>query len=201
MPRLFCAIPLPVQLRTQLSDLVKPAVRKLRDDPASGWSSVRLESPDKFHLTLKFYGDVPESRLPDLKEALKAAASGHAPFPLNLDYSGYFPPSGAPRVFWMGVTGPDGGKRLQALRRDVEANSVRAGFEAEPKKFHPHITLARFKSEKGGFQRLDVQATPLGWDVSFLELIESTLGPGGSTYRTVEKFRLGGNTSTSPAGE
>lgn len=201
MPRLFCAIALPPRLRAQLADLVKPAVRKLREDRADGWCSARLESPDKFHITLKFYGDVPEAKLPELKDALRAAASRHEPFSLNLDYTGYFPPSGAPRVFWMGVTGPDGGKQLQSLRRDVEANSVRAGFEAEPKKFHPHITLARFKSEKGEFQRLAIQANALRWDVSFLELIESTLGPGGSTYRTVEKFRLGGNASASPAGE
>lgn len=196
MPRLFCAIALPPQLRAQLDDLVKPAAQKLREDSASGWSSARLEPSDKFHITLKFYGDVPESRLPDLKEALRAAASRHEPFSLNLDYSGYFPPSGAPRVFWMGVTSPDGGKRLQALRRDVEANSVRAGFGAETKKFHPHITLARFKSGKGEFQRLAIQANALRWDVSWVALVESALGPGGSKYRAVEKFQLGGNTST-----
>jgi 2'-5' RNA ligase len=201
MPRLFCAVALPPHLRLQLADLVKPAVLKLREDPASGWTSARLESPDKFHITLKFYGDVPEGKLPELKDALRAAASRHEPFSLNLDYTGYFPPSGAPRVFWMGVTGPDGGKGLQALQRDVEANSVRAGFEAEPKKFHPHITLARFRPEKGRFQRLDVQAMPLRWDVSWMVLVQSTLGPGGSTYRAIEQFPLGGNMLSSPAGE
>src|SRR5947208_2449976 len=104
---------------------------------------VKWVRPENIHLSLKFLGDVEETREPELREALqRAAGSGPEPRPLTLQITGFgvFPDYHRPQVLWAGVT-PDPG--LELLQHGVEQAFAPLGFPTEARAFRPHVTLGR----------------------------------------------------------
>ena len=181
MPRLFVAIDLP--------DEVKDQVLRLREDdlPPGRWSRRAA-----LHLTLHFIGDVPEAVARAYGRALKQV---DAPaFDLRLQGLGQFPINDRPRVIWAGVqnTPP-----LRALHEAVGQALESEGFIRERRRFHPHITLMRFKKplRRGPASRwikahLDFHAEPV--QVSEFVLYESELKPSGAVYTKRAVYDLAG---------
>ncbi len=191
--RAFVALELPEPVRRE-------AVRRadaVRDRlPAARW--VRAEA---IHLTLRFLGEVDPARLPALSAALVPAFAAAPRLVLALRGGGCYPPGRPARVAWASVrvegAAGAGGDPLPALQARVEAAAVAAlGVEPESRPFSPHVTLARCKEP---WNRAEVEtfgaalAGPVGepFEVDHGSLIESTLTPRGSRYRTVETFPLG----------
>lgn len=132
---------------------------------------VRWPSRDTWHITLAFFGEVPERVLPSLEERLARAVRRYGPFFLAFSGFGAFP-----RVLWAGVAGDS----LVRLADSLRAGGRRAGAaETDTKRFHPHLTLARSRV------RMDLRALAesLGdfsgsaWQASSVHLIRSHLGP------------------------
>lgn len=132
--RLFVAINLPHEERLRLYSATAP----LRRIP----SSVRWVAPETLHLTMKFLGEMPAARLPQLQHALQRAAFAHDPFDLELAGIGVFPNLSRPRVYWVGTEGARG---LEQLHTSVEDEFARLGFAPEARAFHPHLTIGRVK--------------------------------------------------------
>ena len=53
--------------------------------------SVKWVAPEGIHLTLKFLGDTPASRVGEIEAALRAACAGSAPFEFSVEGRGCFP--------------------------------------------------------------------------------------------------------------
>src|SRR5690606_2256109 len=104
MPRLFVALDLPAATREGLA-----ALRV--EMPGTRWTP-----PDRLHCTLRFLGDTPEERLPDLEAALGGIES--APLGLRLDGLAAFPSHRAPRVLVARIAPDDA---LADLQRQVES--------------------------------------------------------------------------------
>src|SRR5690606_8584575 len=94
--RLFVAVLLPGKVRAGIAGEVVPSLRERL--PRAAW--VR---PDNLHVTLKFAGRRPEALVPELTDALRAAAAGVEPFDLVLEGVGAFPSLERPRVLWLGA--------------------------------------------------------------------------------------------------
>lgn len=101
----------------------------------------RAVPTDQLHLTLKFIGDVEESMLPDLREALSEVVS--PPLLIKLQGVGHFPPRGNPKVLWCGIS-----PTLETiqLRNSIEKALDAIGIPRERRKFSPHVTLARLRN-------------------------------------------------------
>lgn len=157
MPRLFVAIDLPEAVVGDLAHF------------CCGMPGARWVAPEQLHLTLRFIGEVDGGLFREIREALNAVDGGA--FDLRVKGFGYFPPRKAPRVLWAGVEPAEG---VTALRNRIEKAVVRLGLEPEPRKFSPHITLAR------------LDGTPVGKVTQFLA--------GNSLYSsptfTVSEFHL-----------
>ena len=124
--RLFVALPVPEPVAEALSV------------PYFGIPGARWMAPGPFHLTLRFLGEVAPAQALDVADAL---ASIHLPpFPLALKGVGHFPPRGSPKVLWAGVAPSE---PLLRLQQRIERAMTHAGCEPDPRRFHPHITLAR----------------------------------------------------------
>ena len=89
-------------------------------------------------------------------------------------------------------------ERSEALIRlaaQVEAAVVRAGQPAEPRKFSPHITLARLKNAPPGRIQGFIDAAPPhraeAVAVDDFRLFRSTLGHNGADYDVLERYPLG----------
>ncbi len=127
--RLFVALTLPEDVRRRLAGL------------ANGLPGARWVKPENLHLTLRFLGEVDNLAAVDVDDALaKIQCPG---FDLSLNGIGHFGEGRKLRALWVGV---DASAELMRLQEKIEQALIRAGLAPEPRKFKPHITLARFKS-------------------------------------------------------
>jgi len=191
--RIFIAIPLPDSLLERLSALQRKLERQ------APRRSVRWVRPEGIHLTLKFLGDTSTDRLPEIKRALAAVARNAPACTFTVEELGCFPNPRRARVLWVGVQEPTG--RLAALQEAIEEAMAHLDFEAERRKFHPHLTLGRVRRKTSRGDAAQVGETITGTTVERLAevstdrfaLIRSVLKPTGAEYTTLEEFPLRGN--------
>lgn len=131
MVRLFVALDLPESAKSTL-------IRLCHGVPGAKW-----RRPDQLHLTLRFIGEVDGAMARDIADALGRI---EAPaFDLNIRGVGHFGDARRLRVLWAGVDPQPALKRLQSK---VARALQEVGLEAEHRKFHPHITLARLQGAR-----------------------------------------------------
>jgi len=179
--RLFVALEIPSTIREKLGELVK-ALRAV--SPQTRW--VR---PENLHVTLKFIGEVPETKLAAIRTAL---AQVHSDRPVMLDFRGlgFFPNEKHPRVFWAGI---EASPNLKLLAADIERAMETLGIAREQRPFSPHLTLARFEPPRLPENlRAAIQENARrdfgSLQTNQFHLIESKLKPSGAEYTTVESF-------------
>ncbi|MBI2851522.1 MAG: RNA 2',3'-cyclic phosphodiesterase [Chloroflexi bacterium] len=134
--RSFIAIELPGETREMLARLVD----RLKLD---GSTSVKWVDPDGIHLTLKFLGNIPATRIAEITEAMALAAEGIPPFFLETTILGAFPNLNRVRVIWIGIGGEV--DKLSQLYQRMESSMEVIGFSPEGRAFSPHLTLARVR--------------------------------------------------------
>src|SRR2546429_6911772 len=142
--RIFIAIEMPA--------LIRRRVRAQIDQLRAAFPAVRASwtREDNLHLTLKFLGNVPVARIPALSNAVAEAAHEIDPFDLGISSCGTFPPHGRPKVLWIGCASMGAqASSLHLLHGALEDRCAAAGFEREPRAYHPHLTIARLRDAKG----------------------------------------------------
>lgn len=178
---------------------------------------VRWTSPELWHVTVSFFGNVPDGSLPDLAAALAPVAREVPPLSLRLRGAGVFDR----RVLWVGVGGVDADE-LRDLSAAVAEAAGDAGVRVDRRpRQRAHLTVARAAAGARQARRrarsvgrrpgggvadvtagdplagpaaaLSVYAGP-DWAAHELLLLESTSGDtsGRRVYRTVETFPLAG---------
>ena len=188
--RCFIAVELDAGVRRELGVLQDRLSGRLAgDDKAIKW--VR---PELIHLTIKFLGDVEDSRIDGVCRAAAAAASEVEPFEFGIADVGCFPPDRPARVVWAGVT--DQTQMLGALHQAIDANLTEIGFAPDGRKFSPHLTLARIKNAKLGRQVQDLivalkPVTLQGQAVDTITVMTSELSRTGPAYTPLHHARLG----------
>lgn len=185
--RLFVGIHLAEDLLVEVNHFMRLSSQNITS--AHPHHGLKWTRPENLHFTLKFFGEVPKSRLKDLKQALDQAVIHNEPFLLKLGEAGCFPPKGIPRIIWLGVA--IGSSQLVKLAGSIENACFGYGFPKEDRPFNPHLTIARLKEATPGVQFLEpefqFESTMM---VEEFSLIESQLYPTGPVYREVEKFQL-----------
>jgi len=190
--RTFIAIPLPQPLLEALAALQ----RQLEEQVPH--RSVRWVRAEGTHLTLKFLGDTPTEKLPEIERALAAVARHALACTFTVEHLGCFPNPRRPRVVWVGVGEPTG--RLAALQDAIEEVMAPFGYPPEGRGFTPHLTLGRVqrKVRKEDARRIGeaVTATEVGLlgevAADHFALIRSILEPTGAEYTTLAGFPLRG---------
>jgi len=92
-------------------------------------------------------------------------------------------------VVWIGLSA--GAEQVAGLAQVVEAESVRAGLEAENRRFNAHLTLARARPRDGApLPELGAPPTLDPWRADELILYRSILGRGGSVYEPLQRISL-----------
>lgn len=182
--RLFAAVPLAEPAQGEVARLL--GVLRAQDWP------VRWVSDELIHITLKFFGEVPEERLDVIAEALRLAAAGADAMMLRLSSLGAFPTARRPRVLWAGIE-PE--PAFAALRERIESASDAIGFAREGTPFEPHVTLGRVREGQRlpphGLEAPAVAVSPRTFLADELALYESILTPTGPRYESRASIRLG----------
>jgi RNA 2',3'-cyclic 3'-phosphodiesterase len=131
--RAFIAVKLSPETVRQISAAVtdlKPRIRGLRWVP-----------PTNFHFTLKFLGDIEESKIAPITQALELELHPFPRFSINAKGLGVFPDLRRPRILWVGLEG----NGLSALVSKVESVLESLGFAREKRAFQPHLTIGRWR--------------------------------------------------------
>ena len=175
--RLFIAALLPQEIREQLTNHIDSLKHK--------YDGVKWEKSDKLHITLKFLGNVEESKLDGISSLLIKLASEYSPFNLSLTDFGGFPNLKKPRILYVGLSN---NTQLSNLVQELEEQFAELGFEKEGRKFVPHITLGRVK------KKINIQYRPQiiqsGFQLNEIGLMKSELCSSGSVYTPVQIFKL-----------
>jgi len=179
--RAFVAIELPEEARRGLARLRQRLERKEH-------GFVKWVDPEGIHLTLKFLGNIPFKRIPEITQALEQVASVTAPFLIEISGLGAFPNLKQIRVFWVGLRGEV--DKLSRLQQNVDAKLATLGFAKEERAFVPHLTLARIREgasppERKAFGELVMAiAFDEKYDVQVksISLMRSELTPAGAIY-------------------
>lgn len=166
--RLFLALRLPAEVVGSLD--------RALDGPREEHPDLRWIPPERWHLTLAFFGEVPDVDVPALQARIAKRTAGCGTMQLRLSSAGRF----GDRVLWMGVDGDTERLKEVATRVAVDQRAYR-----------PHLTVARAR------HRADLRAVVAclrdyvgpSWQAAELELIASHLGPQ-PTYETIETWLL-----------
>ncbi|UFU04265.1 RNA 2',3'-cyclic phosphodiesterase [Ruania suaedae] len=164
---------------------------------------------ENLHLTLAFYGEIPDGAAPDVRAALAEEATTTGPLALSLSGSGSF----TDRTLWIGLAG-----EVTALT-DLMVACARAPYAGvgDVRRPRPHLTVARTSRRAGAGSRaghsrrrrdreaagpsaVSVAARALAvyrgpdWVAEEIALVSSRLGEGpggGPRYRTIDTLPLG----------
>ena len=184
--RVFAAFPLPAPIAAGISGAFSNA-RELAP-------RIRWVSPQVMHLTLHFFGEIPEERVAAAADALERATRGRERFVFGCRGLGVFPDIRRPRVLWVGLEG----KWLVPLAAAVEERLEEVGFPRERREFKPHLTIGRWREFDGRGELLQQQlerwkdhdfgASPVNEVIFF----QSVLRPDGAVYTPLKVCSLGG---------
>lgn len=150
---------------------------------------LRFVGPARWHVTLRFLGQVGQDAVAPLGDALTACAASY-PKPVACRLgpgTGWF--TGV-RVLHLPATGLDA---LAAAVRTATLPIVAEPVEPEPS-FNGHLTLARAKGRRLGVAALgEMAGIPFeaSFPVSAIDLVSSETSPQGHVYTTIVRASLG----------
>lgn len=184
MKRLFVAVNIhPSEKFLKTYDSLKSGLRFAR---------ITWVKPESIHVTLKFFGETMENRIPEISRVLREVALRHKPFTCELVNAGIFGSSYNPKVIWFGI---EKAEPLKELGGDVLQAVETIGWEHDRQNFVPHLTIGRIKSipDKHLFQSV-IDEHKKTWmqeiQVREFHLYESILRSEGPIYRVLETFKL-----------
>ena len=187
MPRLFTALEILRHIALSLS-LLRGGL------PGARWIDV-----DNYHITLRFIGDVDGRTADEIVDRLDRI--DREEFQLTLTGIGSFG-SKKPHSIWAGVSSSP---ELQALQGEIDRICMRVGLAPDPRKFTPHVTLARLKNSRldDVVQYLSGRGNfhTMSFTVPRFVLMSSKESVGGGPYLTKEVFPLQESLASYAAGE
>jgi RNA 2',3'-cyclic 3'-phosphodiesterase len=172
--RLFVGVELDDRVREAAAVVAESLKRQLANRVDARWISAA-----NLHITLWFIGEVDDGRGENVLGALDAPFEERA-FDIDIDGVGAFPPSGPPRVLWLGVA--SGGENLRRLHSEVAVRLRPLGFEPERRPYSAHLTIARVKEVSRAISSRALR--------DMLQTIRGNVGRSRTTHVTVFRSRL-----------
>ena len=176
MPRLFTGLEIPGDVAFDL-DLMR-----------GGISGARWIDRDSYHITLRFMGDIDEGLAREIAYELEGVEA--RPFQLRLAGCGVFG-GNKPHALFMGVEESAELRRLQAMHERI---CQALGMPPDPRKYAPHVTLARLKDPDRQALHSFIASHNLYrsrlFEVGRFVLFSSRPSRGGGPYAVEESYLL-----------
>lgn len=179
MKRLFAAIKIhPSAKYISLFNEISSSLRHER---------IKWVEPENTHLTLKFFGETDETKIPAIRQSIETAVAQSKSFTLKIANTGIFGSHYDPKVIWFGIEKQD---ELENLAQNICNELAKCGWEKDRQNFVPHLTIGRIKELKdkplfqqifSKFSTVEVQEEK----VSEIILYESILRREGPLYVNV----------------
>ena len=185
------------RIRTFIAvDLTKPirdrAVALQRLLARSG-AEVNWVEPENLHVTLLFLGEVEDREAGRICRIASESTKQLPAFTMTIEGIGCFPNSRRPRIIWLGVG--EGAAALINLHDELELPLAELGYRREERRYTPHVTLGRVKSEHSTQKLTDELGTQGGWQggattVREISVMASELTSRGPVYTVLGHVAL-----------
>lgn len=176
MPRLFTALEIPTLVAGDLASL------------RGGLPGARWIDAENYHITLRFIGDVDDAMAHDVEHTLDAIR--RSPLSVALDQLTSFG-GDKPRAI---VVRARANSALNELQAEQERLLRRIGVPPEPRKFLPHVTLARLRgassSSVAAYLGTRGYFPPLRFEATQFVLYSSRNSVGGGPYIVEAEYPL-----------
>lgn len=186
--RAFIAAPVSPEIRKGLHSVMQRLRNTFRMAP------IKWVTPDQFHLTFRFLGNVPDESAAEITSRLRAVCERFRPLDAFVSGLGCFPHASEPRVIWVGM---NGGPGLLNLQRAIAETTAGFGDRPTHESFHPHLTVGRVRDISMGERReigealQRLHADNVGnWRIDRVVLLKSEASSAGSHYTTLAEIPL-----------
>jgi RNA 2',3'-cyclic 3'-phosphodiesterase len=179
-----------VFLGVEISDPAKEELLRVIDILKKKSTGIKWASPGTIHITIKFLGDITESKERSISEILKREMAAEDPFDIVLGSIGVFPGWRMPRTMWVGIS--SGEIEVRRIERKITSILDPCGFQEEKRVFVPHITIGRVKGRikaaplKNAASEISI--IPKISRITHVTLFRSYLTPVGAVHTPVERF-------------
>jgi 2'-5' RNA ligase len=179
--RAFFSLNVESSVKEKAAEIQRKIKETFRDYP------VKWEDPDKFHLTVRFLGDIEESEAELLIEKLNDTNFGFDKITYVTNGIGFFPNIRRPNVVFIGLE--EEGSNSQILVDRIDKTMLEIGIKPD-KKFVAHITLGRFRREnRKGAEGMEIMSIePFKVEFESFHLMKSVLDYRGSKYFPIKEF-------------
>ena len=169
--------------------IAETSARLRATDPKIRWVKV-----ENMHITVYFFGEVEENRIPDLERIGRQGIESIEPFSVSVQGISAFPRIEKARVIWYGIRNDEGQltKVYERVREGLRGTGIVQTIEARP--YTPHLTAGRVRDRIA--RRLIDEIEELQ-DISFgssmvseMILFKSALTPRGAVYEKLSRFTL-----------
>lgn len=149
----------------------------------------RYVDPNKVHITLKFLGNVEESKIPTIQKRLHTIK--HRPMHAHLGNLDLFKSTNANavRVIFLSIVCPE----LAVIAKKID-DALTGLIDHESRIFKPHLTIARVKEIADYDILADIldqfNVEPITFDINSFVLKQSKLSSNGPIYNDIERYRL-----------
>lgn len=162
----------------EFSDSVIKEVARVQELLSGVKFTGKVTELENLHLTLKFLGEIENSKIEEVKKRL--AGVKFELMKLKLGKIGVFSRRGNPGIVWVKVEGTG----LYELQKKID-EKLRGLFAVE-ERFMGHLTIARVKyvkDKKGFLEHVNgIHVKPIAFDCSEFKLKKSELKPIGPVY-------------------
>ena len=176
--RLFIAI--------DLSKDVKGILYKVQKSIRNNLAKIHWVAPKNLHLTLKFIGEVEDSKVNEIKDRLNHIE--YEKFILNLDTIGFFPNND----FKNYLDWSKSRKKVIELQKKIDSGLL--DLFSKDQRFDAHLTIGRVKNIKNREEFIkkikDTKLEKIQFNVNEFKLMKSTLSKDGPTYEEIANFVL-----------
>lgn len=178
-------------LSLNLEDSVKIKIAEIQKELQKNPEEylVKWENQGKFHLTLRFLGDININDAENIKDELGNINWSFKILRFTSNGIGFFPNLRKPNVVFIGLD--EEGENSKELIEKID--KVITGFGIQPdKRFVAHITLGRFRRENKRSVNADNLPAVEPFNVKFdsFYLMESVLDSKGSKHYPVQEFNF-----------
>ena len=181
-------------IAVELDRAIRERTIAVQEALARAGADVKWTEPDNLHVTLLFLGEVDDRDLVPLCRCVSDCCTARPAFGMSVETVGCFPNPRRPRVLWVGVG--EGTQELCALHDALEPPLLELGcYRREERRYTPHITLGRVKSDWPTDKLSAALAKHAGWKggsttVRELHVMSSELTPKGPMYTVLSRAKL-----------
>ena len=181
--RTFLSLNINSSLKKKISDIQKKLQIFLKEH------AIKWEDPEKYHLTLRFLGDVDEKYVGMLANDLDMLIFDFDELKFHSEGFGFFPNPKRPNVVFIELK--EEGNNTEFLLSKIDEVISKYGIKPD-KKFVAHITMGRFRREN----RKSVQTEgipdfePFGLEFPVFYLMKSVLDSKGAVHSVLSEFNF-----------